>query len=152
VQDSVTSGTGLYEKPGQSVKNAEATYALMNHMSSALNVNCTYCHNTDSFSSWSNSRPQRAQAWYGIRMVRDIDTNYIGSLQNVFPDKRKGPHGDVYKANCLTCHQGLNKPLGGVSMLGDYPDLRAPAAAPSATMPAAPAAAGTEAASKTTAK
>jgi photosynthetic reaction center cytochrome c subunit len=143
VQASVTNGTGLYQKPGPSVKNAEATYALMNHMSSALNVNCTFCHNTDSFSSWANSRPQRAQAWYGIRMVRDIDTNYIASLQNVFPDNmnRKGPHGDVYKANCTTCHQGLNKPLGGVSMLGDYPDLRGPTPAPAATppVPAAPA-------------
>jgi len=121
-----SNASGLYEKPGPSLKQAEKTYGLMMHMSSALNVNCTFCHNTDSFASWSNSRPQRVTAWYGIRMVRDIDQNYIASLQNVFPDNmgRKGPHGDVLKANCLTCHQGLNKPLGGVSMLGDYPDLR----------------------------
>lgn len=124
------------DAPGASIAHTEKTYALMMHMSSALNVNCTFCHNTDSFSSWSNSRPQRAQAWYGIRMVGDINRSYIGSLTSVFPANRKGPAGDVYKVNCLTCHQGLNKPLGGVSMLGDYPALRgAAAAAPAAPGP-----------------
>lgn len=137
-----TNASGLYEKPGPSLKEAEKTYGLMMHMSSALNVNCTFCHNTDSFSSWSNSRPQRVTAWYGIRMVRDIDQTYIASLQHVFPDNmnRKGPLGDVYKANCATCHQGLNKPLGGVSMLGDYPDLRGPTPAGAPAPAAAPAA------------
>lgn len=124
-------------KPGASIKQTEQTYALMNHMSSALNVNCTFCHNTDSFRSWANSRPQRAVAWYGIRMVRDANAAYIAPLASVFPANRKGPHGDPYKINCSTCHQGLNKPLGGVSMLKDYPMLAAPTIA-SATPPAAP--------------
>lgn len=125
---------------GASIADTEKTYGLMMHMSSALNVNCTYCHNTDSFSSWSNSRPQRAVAWYGIRMVRDTNENYISSLTSVFPANRKGPHGDVYKVYCTTCHQGLNKPLGGKSMLGDYPFLRGPiGAAPAMEAPAAPA-------------
>lgn len=126
--------------PGASIKHTEQTYSLMNHMSSALNVNCTFCHNTDSFSSWSNSRPQRAVAWYGIRMVRDTNAAYINPLASVFPDNRKGPHGDPYKVNCSTCHQGLNKPLGGVSMLKDYPML---AGAIVAAAPVAPAVPGT---------
>ena len=42
----------------------------------------------------------------------------------MFPAYRKGPHGDVYKVNCTTCHQGLSKPLGGVSMLDQAPALR----------------------------
>ncbi len=121
--------------PGASIARTEKTYALMMHMSSALNVNCTYCHNTDSFSSWSNSRPQRVGAWYGIRMVGEINNKYITSLSSVFPANRKGPYGDVLKANCTTCHQGLNKPLGGVSMLADYPALRG-APATLAPMPA----------------
>ena len=134
-------------KPGGSIARTEQTYAFMMHMSSSLNVNCTFCHNTDSFSSWSNSRPQRAQAWYGIRMVRDTNNAYISSLTSVFPANRKGPHGDPYKVNCTTCHQGLNKPMAGVSMIADYPMLApakvanavvAPAAAPAAT-PAKPA-------------
>ena len=122
--------------PGKSIASTEKTYGLMMHMSSALNVNCTFCHNTDSFSNWSNSRPQRATAWYGIRMVRNVNEQYIGSLASVFPAYRKGPHGDVYKANCTTCHQGLNKPLGGVSMLKDYPALRSTTATAPAEDPA----------------
>lgn len=120
-----------------STKAAEKTYGLMMHMSGALNVNCTYCHNSDSFRSWSNSRPQRVTAWYGIRMVRDVNTNYINSLASVFPAYRKGPLGDPYKVNCTTCHQYVNKPLGGVSMLAQAPSLRGPVT-PAAAVPAAP--------------
>ena len=36
---------------------------------------------------------------------------------------RLGPHGDPLKVNCATCHQGAYKPLLGVSMLRDYPEL-----------------------------
>jgi photosynthetic reaction center cytochrome c subunit len=123
-----------------SIARTELTYGLMMHMSSALGVNCTFCHNSRAWSDWSQSSPQRVTAWYGIRMARDVNNEYISSLTSVFPAYRKGPHGDVYKANCQTCHQGLNKPLGGVSMLKDYPDLGPPAAAPvvAQTTPEAP--------------
>ena len=121
-----------------SIKDAEASYGLMLHISQSLGVNCTYCHNSQSFRSWSLSRPQRATAYYGIRMVRDINDEYISSLANVFPPFRKGPHGDPYKVNCMTCHQGLSKPLGGVSMLADNPMLKGPAA-PIAVADVAPA-------------
>ena len=126
---------------GASVQTAEKTYGLMMHMSKALGVNCTYCHNTQAFGVWNLSRPQRTTAWYGIRMVRDINNSYISSLQPVFPAYRKGPLGDPYKVNCTTCHQGQNKPLGGVSMIAQAPALMG------ASMPAAsPAAAPTPAA------
>jgi photosynthetic reaction center cytochrome c subunit len=115
-----------------SIKDAEKTYGLMMHMSSALGVNCTYCHNTQSFRSWTLSRPQRVTAYYGIRMVRDINAAYLTSLTNVFPAYRKGPHGDVYKVNCQTCHQGQSKPLGGVSMLAANPTLKGPPVATAA--------------------
>jgi photosynthetic reaction center cytochrome c subunit len=105
-------------------RNAEDSYGVMMHVSQALGVNCTYCHNSQSFRSWSLSRAQRATAWYGIRMVRDINQAYITPLTPVFPAHRKGKQGDPWKVNCLTCHQGLNKPLGGKSMLPDYPYLR----------------------------
>jgi photosynthetic reaction center cytochrome c subunit len=120
-----------------SIKDAEKTYGLMMHVSTALGVNCTYCHNTQSFRAWNLSRAQRSTAYYGIRMVRDINSNYIDPLATVFPAYRKGPHGDSYKANCATCHQGVSKPLGGVSMIAQAPALRgssAPAPA-SAAMP-----------------
>ena len=131
----VAASTALPVTRGASIKDAEKTYGLMMHISSALGVNCTYCHNTQSFRAWNLSRAQRGTAYYGIRMVRDIDQTYIASLTNVFPANRKGPHGDPYKVNCTTCHQGLSKPLGGVSMLDQAPALRptmAGAVAPSA--------------------
>ena len=113
-----------------SVKDAEKTYGLMMHISGSLGVNCTYCHNSQSFRAWNLSRPQRATAYYGIRMVRNINEEYLGSLQSVFPAYRKGPLGDVYKVNCATCHQGVSKPLGGVSMIGEAPVLKGPVVGP----------------------
>lgn len=118
-----------------SIQDTEGTYALMMHTSQALGVNCTYCHNSNSFSDWSQSTPQRATAWYGYRMVREINANYITPLTPVFPANRLGPAGDPYKVNCTTCHQGKNKPLGGVSMLKDYPQLNPQRTLPIAAVP-----------------
>jgi photosynthetic reaction center cytochrome c subunit len=56
-------------------------------------------------------------------MVRDINTNFLRPLQHQFAEFRLGPMGDIPKVNCSTCHQGLSKPLYGVSMLKDYPEL-----------------------------
>ena len=109
-----------------SLKDAEASYGIMMHISQSLGVNCTYCHNTQSFRAWSLSRAQRATAYYGIRMVRNINDEYITSLASVFPAERKGPDGDPAKVNCATCHQGQSKPMGGVSMLAANPMLKGP--------------------------
>ena len=106
-----------------STKQTEWTYSLMNHMSTALGVNCTYCHNTRSFGSWDTSPPQRVTAWYGIRMVRDLNNEYMTPLTEVFPAHRLGPTGDVAKTNCQTCHQGAFKPMYGKAMAKDYPAL-----------------------------
>ena len=124
-----------------SIKQAEHTYALMEHMSSGLGVNCTFCHNTQAFGEWKGSTPQRVTAWYGIRMVRDINNAHIVPLTDTFPPNRKGPTGDVAKVYCATCHQGLNKPLYGAQMAKDYPELQGPVV-PSAA-PAAAAEPGT---------
>ena len=123
---------------GASIKQAEASYGLMMHISGALGVNCTFCHNTQSLGAWPLSRAQRATAYYGIRMARDVNDDYISSLASVFPAYRKGPHGDPYKVNCMTCHQGLSKPLGGVSMRAQAPGLF-PVATPAANVQGAPA-------------
>jgi photosynthetic reaction center cytochrome c subunit len=129
------------------IQSTEKTYGLMMHMSQGLGVNCTYCHNTQNFANWSQSRTQRVSAWYGIRMVRDSNNNYITALGSVWPANRLGPAGDPKKIYCTTCHQGVNKPLGGYPMLKDYPGLKgpyhsdgaapAPAAAPVSTPVAA---------------
>jgi len=112
------------DKPGASIHDTEVTYGLMIHMSEALGVNCTFCHNSRQFASWSESRPQRVPAWHGLRMVTDLNETFMASLQGTFPKNRLGPSGDVAKINCATCHQGVNKPLYGVSMAKDYPELR----------------------------
>ena len=122
----VVSDAALPTDNHASTKQTEQTYALMMHMSTALGVNCTYCHNTRAFTDWTQSPPARATAWYGIRMVRDINTNYLEPIASVFPPYRLGPHRDVPKTNCTTCHQNLAKPLNGVSMLPDYPSLAYP--------------------------
>ena len=122
----VNGTTALPNGNRHSIKQAEWTYSLMTHMASSLGVNCTYCHNTQSFSSWNGSPPQRATAWYGIRMARDLNLTYMEPLTNVFPEHRLGPLGDVAKTNCGTCHQGAYKPLYGQSMLKDHPQLAGP--------------------------
>jgi photosynthetic reaction center cytochrome c subunit len=121
----VISTTALPAGNRSSIKQAEWTYGLMMHMSTSLGVNCTFCHNTRSFFNWQSSTPQRATAWYGIRMVRDINKGYIDGLTPVYAamPERFGPAGDLPKANCATCHQGAYKPLYGKSMIGDYPEL-----------------------------
>lgn len=131
-----------------SLKNAEQTYGLMMHQSKALGVNCTYCHNSRAFNSWDQSNPTKARAWYGLRMVANTNAEYMTPLAAVFPAKnaythwdaaRKGPAGDVYKVNCTTCHQGLAKPMNGLSMRADNPTLwpAALSVAPTAMAPRA---------------
>ena len=133
--------TGIHPSPANKtrVMEAEKSYALMMHVSQSLGVNCAFCHNAGAFQSWTLSTPQRATAWYGVRMVRDVNGNYMTPLASVFPAKRKGPMGDTLKVSCATCHQGKNKPMGGYQMAKDYHALwGAPAAV--AAAPAAPAA------------
>ena len=120
--------------------SAESTYALMITISQGLGVNCTYCHNTRSLGAWSSSTPQRTTAYYGIRMVRAINNDYLVPLTSTFPAHRLGVLGDVAKVNCATCHQGLFKPLYGASMAKDYPELTgvmssAPAGSPTEGTP-----------------
>jgi photosynthetic reaction center cytochrome c subunit len=115
--------TALPSGNRKSIKQAEWTYSLMMHMSQSLGVNCTFCHNTQNFGSWAGSTPQRVTAYHGIRMVRDLNVDYLEGLTKSFPKERLGPTGDVAKVNCATCHQGAYKPLYGKSMLKDHPEL-----------------------------
>jgi len=126
-----------------SIKQTEYTYGLMMHISTALGVNCTHCHNTRSMADWSTSPLVRAQAWYGIRMARDLNTTYLEPLAATFPKNRLGPTGDAPKVNCATCHQGAYKPLLGAPMLAGYRVLAEakpqPAKSPPPPPPVAPA-------------
>jgi len=132
-----TGATALPTGNRKSIKQAEWTFSLMTHMSQGLGVNCTYCHNSRAFNDWSQSPPQRTTAWYGIRMARSLNNDYMVPLTDVFPAHRKGPLGDVAKLNCSTCHQGAYKPLYGASMLKDYVTaLAAPIPLPAVAPPA----------------
>jgi photosynthetic reaction center cytochrome c subunit len=108
-----------------SIVHTEQTYGLMVHMSEGLGVNCTFCHNTRNFKTWQGTPPTRATAWYGIRMARELNNNYLVPLTPVFPAKRLGPTGDVAKLNCATCHQGAYKPLNGAQMAKAFPEVLA---------------------------
>jgi len=122
----VAGTTALPTGNRHSVKQAEFTYGLMTHMSRSLGVNCTYCHNSRSFSSWEQSSPQRVTAWYGLRMVREVNHDYLDPLTTTFPAVpvgRLGPTGDSAKVNCATCHQGAFKPLYGAQMAKHYPAM-----------------------------
>jgi photosynthetic reaction center cytochrome c subunit len=118
---------------GASIQQTEKTYALMMHFSQSLGTNCTTCHNSQAFSGWI---PKKVQAWHGIRMERDINNAYIEPLTGNFPANRKGPNGDVAKVYCATCHQGANKPIGGLEQAKLYLGLQGVAKAAAGALPA----------------
>jgi photosynthetic reaction center cytochrome c subunit len=122
----VVGPTALQTGNRRSTLQARDTYGLMMVMAESLGVNCTFCHYTPAFYNWDMSTPQRATAWYGIRMVRDLNNNVMVPLTDQLPKERLGPSGDVPKIYCATCHQGTNKPLYGAPMLKDYPELVRP--------------------------
>jgi photosynthetic reaction center cytochrome c subunit len=119
----VVSASALPEGDRSSIKQTEWTYALMLNISQSLGVNCTYCHSSRSFTDWEQSTPARVTAYHGIRMVRDVNKNFLDALASTFPHDRLGPLGDGPKVNCATCHQGAYKPLLGANMVKDYPEL-----------------------------
>jgi Photosynthetic reaction centre cytochrome C subunit len=122
-----------------SIYKTRTTYGLMVYMANSLGVNCTYCHNTRALSRWEESTPQRATAWYGIRMVRDLNVNVLNPIKPLLPGHRLSADGDGPKVGCATCHKGSYKPLYGVSMLGDYPELAGVMVRPPAESASAPA-------------
>ena len=105
-------------------KEAEYHYSLMMHYSASLGVNCTYCHQTASFQSWEQSTPARITAWQGQSMVRALNADYLVPLGPVILitalDRTWVTHPKRY---CMTCHQGVNKPLGGADAVSEYPAL-----------------------------
>jgi len=128
--------TALPSGHGVPLTGAEDTYGLMMYMSGSLGVNCTYCHNTHSFQDWASSPPTRVTAWYGIRMTRYLNNDYLVPLASTLPANRLGPTGDGPKVGCATCHKGVYKPLFGATLAQHYPELMGPAAAMPAAAPA----------------
>jgi photosynthetic reaction center cytochrome c subunit len=140
----VVSLAALPEANNRTMSNTRLTNSLMILMSESLGVNCNYCHNSRAFYKWDESVPPRATAWYGIRMVRDLNNTVLVPLSGILPKNRMGPGGDGPKVYCATCHLGTFKPFAGVSQIAAFPALvgtKAEVAAQAAEAAAAAAAA-----------
>ena len=110
-------------------QDAERTFSLMNYFANSLGVNCVFCHNSRAFHDASQYTPQWATASLGIPMVQETNQIYLEPLRDVYPDHRLGPaYADAPKAACKTCHKGYSKPLGGMNVIADWPELAAPGA------------------------
>ena len=118
--------TDFSDPDHRSIQDTERTYSLMNYFSNSLGVNCVFCHNSRAFYDAAQVTPQWGTAMQGIGMVREMNIEYLDPLQDTYPEKRLGPmHGDAPKAACKTCHKGYQKPLGGMPMISDWPELAA---------------------------
>ena len=110
-------------------QDTERTYSLMNYFSNSLGVNCVFCHNSRAFYDPEQYTPQWATASLGIPMVQETNRIYLEPLGGVYPPARLGPvYGDAPKAACKTCHKGYSKPLQGLNVIADWPELAAPGA------------------------
>lgn len=110
-------------------QDTERTYSLMNYFANSLGVNCVFCHNSRAFYDASQYTPQWATASLGIPMVQETNRIFLEPLRDVYPPERLGPvYADAPKAACKTCHKGWNKPLQGLNVIGDWPELAAPGA------------------------
>ena len=114
-------------------QHTERTYSLMNYFSNSLGVNCVFCHNSRAFYDVGQNTPQWATAQLGIGMVQDVNNTWLLPVADLLPPERLGPALASGMANgpmvgCATCHKGYQKPLGGMDMVTDWPELAAPGA------------------------
>ena len=107
-------------------QDTERTYSLMNYFANSLGQNCVFCHNSRAFYDGAQVTPQWATAYEGIDMVQELNLDYLEPLEGLLPEHRLGPrYSDAPKAACKTCHKGYSKPLMGMDMLSDWPELAA---------------------------
>lgn len=107
-----------------SIQQTERTFALMNYFSNALDVNCTFCHNTRAFGELDQSTPQQQQALLGIGMALELNNDYLLPLAGILPPDHLGKdHADGPKVGCATCHKGFRQPLQGLQVIKDWPEL-----------------------------
>ena len=144
----------------------EATriYEMMMQMSDGIGANCGYCHNSRAFQSWAESTPYRWIGYDAIRLVRDVNRNFLLRVAPLVPQSRTleaetripalparmtGAQAGNGLVTCITCHQGVTKPLNGVNMVRDYPGLTAPAPQPDSASASPPTPASTTASAST---
>ena len=107
-----------------SLQKTEQTFALMNYFANSLGVNCVFCHNSRAFYEGSENTPQWGLASLGRQMVIEINNEYLIPLKDTYPEERLGPiFGDAPKAACRTCHKGYQRPMQGLNVIADWPEL-----------------------------
>jgi len=105
-------------------QDTERTFSLMNYVSNSLGVNCVFCHNSRAFYDPGQVTLQWSTASLGILMVQDIIEQHLLPLGDVYPEERLGPvFGDAPLAACRTCHQGQQRPMRGMNVIVNYPEL-----------------------------
>lgn len=104
---------------------AEQVYIVMMQMSEGLGVNCTYCHQSRSIYDWNQSPPNRLHGYSGIKMTTMLNQNFLAGLERWTPPGQLGRMGDSAKVDCRSCHQGLERPVGGMGH-AVYPGLIGP--------------------------
>ncbi|WP_425040156.1 photosynthetic reaction center cytochrome PufC [Primorskyibacter sp. S187A] len=113
---------GQDDYPG--IQHAERTYSLMNYFSNSLGVNCVFCHNSRAFYDPGQVTPQWGTASLGIAMVQELNNDWLVPLRDVYPEHRLGPkYADAPKAACKTCHKGYQRPLQGMNVIANWPEL-----------------------------
>ena len=105
-----------------SVSAEIATY-MVSEVATGLNVDCTYCHNTENFSldSWdggTDAMARKATAREHLKMVADLNKNWLTLLPTVTTEKQ--PYGA--QITCTTCHLGEAKPVAWAENLQGLPD------------------------------
>ncbi|MEM8731914.1 MAG: photosynthetic reaction center cytochrome PufC [Pseudomonadota bacterium] len=107
-----------------SIQDTERTFSLMNYFDNSLGVNCVFCHNSRAFYDGSQVTPQWGTASLGIAMVQELNNDYLVPLKDEYPEDRLGPlHADAPKAACRTCHKGYQRPMQGMNVIADWPEL-----------------------------
>jgi photosynthetic reaction center cytochrome c subunit len=143
LQDEPIAGQSTTALPNNTIGSFDEVkriYEMMMQMSAGIGVNCGYCHNSRAFADWSQSTPYRWVGYAAIRLVRDLNNNFLLPLAQTIPQSRELAHATdlpviparqegVQAGNglvvCATCHNGLTQPLNGAAMLQAYPALAA---------------------------
>ncbi len=106
------------------IQKTEMTFSLMNYFSNSLGVNCVFCHNSRAFYDGAQSTPQWGTALLGRQMVIELNQEYLMPLKDTYPAERLGPiYADAPKAGCKTCHKGYQRPMQGLNVIADWPEL-----------------------------
>lgn len=83
---------------------------MLNHISAAMGVDCTYCHSLDNFAAdvWDDEEAManKTLSREYLRMVGDLNQNWLTQLPELVDNKQ--PYGA--QISCATCHYGQPVP------------------------------------------